>query len=180
MEHGYLTKGIHLVKRLSGCEVNKVIYNNRKPNPEADQLGCEFVSFDGLLSNSDFLICTCSVSQEAIGIFNMQAFKRMKPTAIFINVSRGIVVNQEDLYEALFNKIIRGAGLDVTTPEPLPADHKLHTLNNCVITPHIAWAEKRLNIDKSERVIQNILYVLEKKDSEKGIYLSEEIMKAGS
>ena len=160
--------------------MNNIIYNNRNPNPEADQLGCEFVSFDRLLSESDFLVCTCSATPDTRGIFNMQAFKRMKPTAIFINVSRGTVVNQDDLYEVLSTRVILGAGLDVTDPEPLPASHKLHTLDNCVVTPHIAWAEKRLNIAKSKQVIQNILCVLNMTDSEKGIFIPEKIMMASS
>ena len=95
----------------------------------------------------------------------------MKPTAVFINVSRGIVVNQDDLYEALSSGVIWGAGLDVTTPEPLPADHKLHTLSNCMITPHIAWSVKELHVVRSRRSIENVLWVLESTDSRKGLYI---------
>ena len=61
----------------------------------------------------------------------------MKPTSIFINTTRGGVVDQEGLYEALNTKAIWAAGLDVTTPEPLPLDSKLLTLSNCVVLPHV-------------------------------------------
>ena len=96
----------------------------------------------------------------------------MKPTSIFINVSRGSMVNTDDLYEALSNKIILGAGLDVTQPEPLPASHKLHTLDNCMITPHMAWSEKNLNIAKSLCVVNNVLWVLDGTDSHRGVYVN--------
>ena len=89
---------------------------------------------DTLLAESDILICMCSLTKETEGMFNMSLFKKMKPSAIFINCSRGPVVNQQDLCEALKNKVIYAAGLDVTVPEPLPKDHELYTLKNCVIT----------------------------------------------
>nr|AAH83037.1 LOC494855 protein [Xenopus laevis] len=64
----------------------------------------------------------------------------MKGSAVFINTSRGAVVNQEDLYHAFVNGQIASAGLDVTVPEPLPTNHPLFKLKNCVILPHIASA----------------------------------------
>lgn len=64
----------------------------------------------------------------------------MKSNAIFINMSRGVLVNQEDLYKALTTVQIMAAGLDVTTPEPLPTDNPLHALGNCVIFPHLGSA----------------------------------------
>ncbi|KAI6650920.1 Glyoxylate reductase/hydroxypyruvate reductase-like [Oopsacas minuta] len=81
----------------------------------------------------------------------------MKSTAIFINVSRGPVVNQDDLYEALVNKKILAAGIDVTTPEPSPPFHPLYQLDNCVITPHIACAEFESRNNLAILAVKNLL-----------------------
>ncbi len=129
--------GTSIAKRLKGFEPNKIIYNSRSKNAEAQKQGFEYVSFDELLRESDFLICTCSLNKETELIFNKETFNKMKSNAIFINVSRGMVVNQDDLYDALKENVILAAGLDVTTPLFLPADHKLLSLNNCFITPYI-------------------------------------------
>ena len=81
----------------------------------------------------------------------------MKQTAIFINVSRGPVVNQGDLHEALISKTIAAAGIDVTTPEPLPPSHPLYHLDNCVITPHIASAEFESRNNLGILAVNNLL-----------------------
>jgi len=73
-------------------------------------------------------------------MFNKETFRKMKKTAIFINTSRGGLVNQTDLFDALSSGTIKSAGLDVTTPEPLPLTSPLLKLDNCVILPHIGSA----------------------------------------
>ena len=84
----------------------------------------------------DVLMSAAPLTRETRGLFNEQVFGQMKPSAYFINVSRGGLVDQEALVRALKENRIRGAGLDVTTPEPLPADSSLWTCPNLVITPH--------------------------------------------
>ena len=126
-----------VAKRLKSFEPHRIIYNNRRVSAEAEKQGFEYVSFEELLKKSDFLICTCALNKETELIFNKQAFGRMKSNAIFINVSRGMIVNQEDLYEALREKVIAAAGLDVTSPLFLDTSHKLISLNNCFITPYM-------------------------------------------
>jgi glyoxylate/hydroxypyruvate reductase len=86
------------------------MYHNRKPNEEANEHNFEYVSLNKLLNESDFLICTCAATKETEKFFNKKLFEQMKPTSIFINVSRGSVVNQEDLYCALKNNVILAAG----------------------------------------------------------------------
>ena len=90
--------------------INKLIYHNRSPNQEAVEYGFEYVSLDELLSESDFLICTCAATKETEKIFDRKLFEKMKPTSVFINVSRGSVVNQADLYYVLKNNLITAAG----------------------------------------------------------------------
>eukprot|EP00802_Teleaulax_amphioxeia_P017902 Tamp_18072.p1 GENE.Tamp_18072~~Tamp_18072.p1 ORF type:complete len:337 (-),score=57.78 Tamp_18072:259-1269(-) len=120
-----------------GC---RVIYSGPRQKPEADELGCEFVTEDVLFREADFVVPMFPLNENTRGFFNMQRFRMMKPSAILINATRGEAVNQEDLYTALSQGVIAGAGLDVTTPEPLPTNSPLLTLRNCVIFPHIGSA----------------------------------------
>ncbi|TSO15249.1 Glyoxylate reductase/hydroxypyruvate reductase [Bagarius yarrelli] len=98
------------------------------------------VPLETLLCESDFVVVSCSLTPETHQLCNKDFFSKMKNTAVFINTSRGAVVNQEDLLNALTGSQIAAAGLDVTTPEPLPTDHPLLHLNNCVVLPHIGSA----------------------------------------
>ncbi|KAG7238376.1 hypothetical protein INR49_030883 [Caranx melampygus] len=115
------------------------------------------VSFDELAKQSDFLAVCCALTPETKEICNKTLFSKMKNTSIFINTSRGGVVNQEDLYEALSTGQIAGAGLDVTVPEPLPTSHPLFTLKNCVILPHIASASYTTRNAMSALAANNLL-----------------------
>jgi len=103
----------------------------------------ERVSFDELLAESDFLSLHCPLSDITRGLINYDALKKMKPTAILINVARGPVVVDEDLYRALCENLIAGAGLDVTGTEPMKELNPLSRFmdsNRLIITPHNAWA----------------------------------------
>lgn len=86
---------------------------------------------DTLLRESDFVISAVPLTNETRGMFNKTAFDKMKKSAIFVNIARGGVVQQDDLVEALKTNQIFAAGLDVMTPEPLPSDHALVKLPNC-------------------------------------------------
>jgi len=120
-----------------GC---RVLYSGPRQKAEADDLGCEYVSEETLLGEADFVVPMFPLNAATTGFFNMQRFKMMKRSAILINATRGEAVNQEDLLIALKDGLIGGAGLDVTTPEPLPPDSPLLALGNCVIFPHIGSA----------------------------------------
>ena len=120
-------------------------------------MGAELRTFPQLLAESDFIIVCISFSPETKEMFNMAAFKQMKKTAIFINTSRGAVVQQDDLYTALKDGVIAAAGLDVTTPEPLPTSSPLLTLDNCVVLPHIGSATTATRSSMSEITAKNIM-----------------------
>lgn len=103
----------------------------------------ERVDFDTLLAESDFLSLHCPLSDITRNLINLEALKKMKKTAILINVARGPVVNDEDLYTALTEKYILGAGLDVTGTEPMRDSNPLSKImdsSRLIITPHMAWA----------------------------------------
>lgn len=138
---GFGRIGQEVAKRLKPFNVQKIIYHNRSERAkEAKEIGAVRVAFDDLLKESDFVIVTCSLTPETKGLFGEGAFKKMKSTAVFVNTSRGAIVDQDALIRALQNKTIWAAGLDVMTPEPLPLDSPLFKLSNCVILPHIGSA----------------------------------------
>lgn len=146
---------------LKGFEVKRFLYC---ANEERDNTEAEKVSFEELLSESDFIITCCSLNDSTKGLFNKDTFKQMKPSAILINTSRGGVVDMNDLAMALEEEVIRGAGLDVTVPEPLPTDHKLLTLNNCVVLPHIGSATYEARSAMSEITAKNIIAALKNEE----------------
>ncbi|XP_012720987.2 glyoxylate reductase/hydroxypyruvate reductase b [Fundulus heteroclitus] len=150
--------GVAIAERLAPFKVKKFIYTDVAPRPElAKAINAEYVSLDELAKQSDFLSVCCALTPETKEVCNKDLFKKMKNTSIFINTSRGGVVNQEDLYEALSTGQIAGAGLDVTVPEPLPTSHPLFTLKNCVILPHVASASYSTRNAMSALAANNLL-----------------------
>ena len=117
----------------------KVIANTPHPdNSEYEYV--DFVSFDKLLSESDIISCHTPLFESTTKLINKEAISKMKSSAIFINTSRGPVVDDDALANALNNGEIAAAGLDVLTVEPPEKDNPLLHAKNCFITPHIAWA----------------------------------------
>lgn len=114
----------------------------------------EFVELEELLKNSDVISLHCPLTPETTGLVNAEFLSKMKKSAYLINTSRGPVVNEADLAEALNKGVIAGAGVDVLSCEPPKADNPLLKSEKCFITPHIAWASleartRLMNIFKS-------------------------------
>lgn len=149
--------GLAIAQRLKPFGVRRLLYSGRSEKPQAAQVNAEFVAMDQLLSESDFIVVSCALTPETQGLCDKTFFSKMKNTAVFVNTSRGAVVNQEDLCEALQNGVIASAGLDVTTPEPLPTDHPLLKLNNCVVLPHIGSATYSTRGVMSSLAARNLL-----------------------
>lgn len=157
---GFGRIGQAVAKRVKSFNTAKILYFNRSEKDEAKEIGATKVGFDELLKESDFVIVCASLVPETKELFNKAAFEKMKRSAVFVNTSRGALVNQDDLIYALQNNIIWGAGLDVTTPEPLPLDSPLFKLKNCVVLPHIGSATIGARNTMSELTAQNILAAL--------------------
>lgn len=112
-------------------------------HPQRDQMaGVEFCSLDDLFSKSDFVSLHCPLNADNAGFVNAGMLQKMKRSAYFINTSRGGLVNETDLANALNKGIIAGAALDVLSKEPPGESNPLLKAENCIITPHIAWASK--------------------------------------
>ncbi|VEN62580.1 unnamed protein product, partial [Callosobruchus maculatus] len=122
--------GQAVAKRLKGFDVKQILYTGHREKPEGKELGAKFVSLDTLVRDSDFVIVSVPLTKETEGMCNEEFFSKMKKTAVFVNISRGQVVDQPALIKALKNNIIFAAGLDVMTQEPLPADHEMVKLPN--------------------------------------------------
>ncbi len=108
--------------------------------PGVDYSDNERVSLDTLLKESDIISIHTPLSDNTLNMFSMREFNKMKESAILINVARGGIVNEQDLYQALKEGKIRAAATDVAVNEPIKKENKLPELNNMFITPHIAWA----------------------------------------
>lgn len=135
----------------------KVIYHNRRPRPDQENLQAEYCSFPELLSKSDFVVVLTPLTAENRHMFSTSEFAQMKSTAYFINAARGGVVDTQALYTALVEKQIAYAALDVTDPEPLPAKHLLVTLPNILIVPHIGSATVETRDRMAMLTAQNLL-----------------------
>ncbi|KAK7086554.1 hypothetical protein SK128_010527 [Halocaridina rubra] len=160
---GFGRIGQGVLTRLQGFGVRRFLYNSRSPKKEGVALGAEYVAYDDLLKESDFVIITSALNDETRDIFNEEAFAKMKSSAIIVNTSRGGVIKQDALIKALKTGQIRAAGLDVMTPEPLPADHELINIPNCTIIPHIGSAEVTTREGMATLTAANIIAGLENK-----------------
>ena len=149
--------GQALARRARGFDLNVLYYDAvRQPEAEAE-LGVQYRALEDLLRESDFVSLHVSLTKETRGLMNARTFALMKPTAVLINTSRGPVVNHEALYEALKVGQIGYAALDVTDPEPLPADHKLLELPNLIVAPHIASATVSSRNLMASRAVENLI-----------------------
>ncbi len=148
--------GKQVARRARGFDM-PVLYHNRRRDLAAEaELGVAYATFDDLLSRSDFISLNCPLTPETTGLISAPQFARMKAGAILINISRGPVVDGEALYEALTSRRIAAAAIDVTAPEPLPRDHKLLSLDNLVITPHLGSASNRTRQRMIEMTVENL------------------------
>lgn len=118
-----------------------VLYHNRTRKVEAEKAyGFTYAELENLLAKSDFVLLFAPLTDETRNLITKKEFALMKDTAILINVARGPIVNEDDLYDALKDGVIWGAGLDVYNVEPLPTNHKLLSLPNVTAIPHIGSA----------------------------------------
>lgn len=150
--------GFEMAKKCKDAYNMSVIYHNRNRNREAEnQLAAKYVSFEELLQQSDVLSVHANLNEENLGVFNKDAFSQMKPSSIFVNTARGAMHNEADLKYALDNKIIWGAGLDVTNPEPMDKNNPLLFMPNVCILPHIGSATQQTRDAMAALVAKNMI-----------------------
>lgn len=135
---GFGKIGKAVAERAKAFGMNVIAYTPRMHGNEPDFV--KFVSLDEMLKNADVVSMHCPLTPETEGIVDKEFISKMKCGAYFINTSRGTVVNEQALADALNSDKLGGAGLDVLSTEPPKADNPLLSAKNCFITPHIAWA----------------------------------------
>jgi glycerate dehydrogenase len=132
------------------------IVATRRTRPAAANDGVQYIDLDALLRESDVVTLHCPLTPESKEMVNARFLAQMKPTAFIINTARGGLVDEPALAEALNEGRIAGAGLDVLSTEPPPANNPLLTAKNCIITPHIAWATKTARARLLQIAAENI------------------------
>ena len=158
---GFGSTGRGMARRADAFGMS-VLALDRDPVPTSPEVAevWEPSRFDELLRSSDVLAICCPLTNETRGKLNREAFETMKSSAYLVNVTRGEVMVEDDLVEALKNGKIRGAALDVTPREPLPSDSALWELENVVMTPHTAGASQfraQRNLDRFLNNLQRYL-----------------------
>ena len=134
--------GTEVARRARGFEMEILYHNRTRQSRESEEeLGATYMeSLNDLLSHSDHVILVAPATPSTYHMMGREQFAAMKKTATFVNISRGSLVDQDALADALKSGGIAAAGLDVTDPEPLPRDHTLLQLSNIVLTPHTGSA----------------------------------------
>src|SRR5262245_42448146 len=150
--------GFATAKRLHHGWGMRILYTARSAKLQADrELKASRMDLDSLLRASDFVSVHTDLHAETKGLFGTEQFGKMKRTAVFVNTSRGPVVDQSALAAAVRNGTIFAAGLDVTEPEPLPPDHEWFRQSNCVIAPHIASATVHTRNEMARICAENLI-----------------------
>ncbi|RUS82477.1 hypothetical protein EGW08_009740 [Elysia chlorotica] len=157
---GFGRVGFGVARRLKPFGLKRIIYHDVHKASMGDDLGAEFVSLDTVLRESDFVIVSCALTGLTRHLIDGEALAKMKSSAILINTSRGPIVKTPDLVEALKSGQIAGAGLDVTDPEPLPKDHPLVQMDNCVVTPHLGTNTTKARLAMAKNTALNITSLL--------------------
>lgn len=128
--------GKTVMKVAKALDMNILVYTR---TPRADEDGVHYTDLETVLKNSDYVSLHCPLTPQTKHMINKDTLALMKPTAFLINTSRGALVDEPALIEALENHQIAGAGLDVQETEPPKADNPLYTLDNVILTPHMGW-----------------------------------------
>ena len=128
--------GMEVIKVAKALGMNILIHTR---TPKEDGNGIRYVSLDELLAQSDYISLHCPLNDKTKHLINKDTIAKMKPSAVILNTGRGGLINEADLCEALADKRIHGAGLDVQEVEPPAEDSPLYTLDNVIITPHMGW-----------------------------------------
>ena len=155
---GFGRIGQAVARRARGFGMRILYHDPHRVTPAVEaEYRAEYRTLEGILPESDFVSLHVNLSPQTKGLINAERLGWMKRTAILVNTSRGPVVDSMALVDALRDGVIAGAGLDVTDPEPLPADHPLVGLDNCLVVPHIASASRATRGKMAEMAAANLL-----------------------
>ena len=149
--------GLEMAKRAKGFDMRVLYYDVYRREDVEREMGITYAALDDVLAQADFVSIHTPLTPETRHLMNRERFAVMKSSGVLINTSRGPVVETEALVEALRSGQIAYAALDVTEPEPLPADHPLMSMPNCIVTPHIASASGATRGKMAEIAARNLI-----------------------
>jgi phosphoglycerate dehydrogenase-like enzyme len=153
---GFGRIGQAMARRARGFDM-RVLYHDTYMSDVAAELNATSVDLDTLLAESDFVSLHVPLTEETYHFIGKEELLKLKPTAVLVNTARGGVVDPDALYYALRDGQIAYAALDVTEPEPIPADHPLLSLSNCIVVPHIASASVATRTKMAVIAAKNLL-----------------------
>jgi glycerate dehydrogenase len=133
-----------------------ILASSRNQTDQSERKNFRWAEINEVLEKSDVVSIHCPLTPETKGLINAESLRRMKKSAFLINTSRGPVIVEQDLSDALNNDIIAGAGIDVLSTEPPAEDNPLFKTKNCLITPHIAWATKEARLRLMDVAVSNV------------------------
>jgi lactate dehydrogenase-like 2-hydroxyacid dehydrogenase len=155
---GFGRIGQAVARRAQGFGMTILYHDvNQLPAEVSEPLGATFVSLEELLARSDFISLHVNLTAETRHLINARTLAAMRPTAVLVNTSRGPVIDQIAMADALRDGVIWAAALDVTDPEPIPIDDPLVGLPNCLIVPHIASASRATRAKMASMAAANLL-----------------------
>ena len=161
---GYGRIGSKLVKRALAFDMDVYVYDPYVDETTIKKSGAHSVDdYKSILPQMDAVTLHCPKTKETTDMFSAQEFDAMKSTSILINCARGGIVNEKALYDALTNNKIRSAGLDVYDDEPSTSSNPLFSLDNILLSPHIAGVTQEATIRMSKQAVQNVLDVFDNK-----------------
>ena len=161
---GYGRIGSKLVKRALAFDMKVFVYDPYVKASEIKKSGATYVeNYIDVLGNMDAVSLHCPKNEETTDMFSQKEFDIMKNTSFLINCARGGIVNEKALYDALTSKSILGAGLDVYDDEPSISSNPLFSLDNILLSPHIAGVTKEATIRMSKQAAQNVLDIFDNK-----------------
>ncbi|MCI8909059.1 MAG: C-terminal binding protein [Oscillibacter sp.] len=174
--YGYGRIARYVAKMFSGFGCRVIAYDAIVPPEQIRETGVEPVDFDTLLKESDYITLHVPLLPSTEGIFNKEAFQKMKPTAIFVNTARGALCNPEDLYDALVSGEICGAAIDAYTTEPPSGiERKILELPNVLSTPHVGYYSDDAFDDLIEQTADVVVNLL--LDQDPGTVINRELWK---
>ena len=157
---GFGNIGKALCKMTNGISMKPIVYDPFVSGEAVAQYGAEKMELDELLAKADFVSLHLPLNEKTRHLFGKNLFTKMKKTAILINTSRGSIINEKELIEALEEKLISGVGLDVFEEETHPVDARLINAKNAVLTPHVAWNTDVALVAIHEEVGDNLVRYL--------------------
>ena len=173
---GFGRIGSNFVKRALAFDMNVYVYDPYVEKEKVKISGA--IPVDNISENlqkMDAVTLHCPKNDETTDLFTKKEFNLMKKSSFIINCARGGILNEEDLYEALINKKIAGAGLDVFDVEPTPSSNPLFKLNNVILSPHIAGVTVESTVRMATETVQNVLDVLDDKVNQSVVINNKEI-----